>query len=669
MTLARRMLFGSLAGAAAALLAWALDLRSLSRLSFAGATDAAAQALVVAATQATILSLETRLALAHLLAGALCGALMAAAAGAWLGGRTRTVVLTGVAVSVLLVVSQLAMLARYPQLYVDRYWLAGGWYAWGMRVATHVIGPWPFEAVLVLLATWVAARCGLQARAHLSRWPRGAWVSLAAIMATVLAVAWFVPRRPRSDPRPNVLILAIESLRGDRFESPQVMPFSTALAKQGTLFRYAFVPIARTFPSWVSTLTGTEPRHNRVRTMFPREEPRQELGPTFVSTLRDEDYRTFLVADFAGDIFPRFPTGFEQVDAPSFTVDRLATATVLAAHQSFLPLLRLGFVRRAFPEWRNLATLADPEWLSDRALMQLDANDGRPFLGLVFYGSSHFPFAPAYPDYLRGAGSYRGRFLYDAPPTAGASNPSAEDIAQIRERYDGSLAGIDRALARVWKGLERRGQSKNTIVVVTGDHGEDLFDERGFFGHGDTLGMPAAQSVPLLLVGPQLAAGHVATEQVRLLDMGATLLGLIHKSPQPVRFGDGVSLLAADQERPLCLETGIWFWPDLPVPLRGRRLTYPAVSELLEVLPHSREMALKSEFEIPVETFKERGLVLGDRFFHQRLTPVGLETAVDTFRGPTPASTTVDLAALFEQRCVAGDPHLRRFQGALVYEP
>jgi hypothetical protein len=100
--------------------------------------------------------------------------------------------------------------------------------------------------------------------------------------------------RPHSaaDPRPSVLLLVVDSLRTDRIESPDVMPATRHLLLEGTLFRHAFTPVARTFPSWVSLLTGREPRHTGVR-MFP--DPRRPgPGPTFVTELRDRS--TFVVS-------------------------------------------------------------------------------------------------------------------------------------------------------------------------------------------------------------------------------------------------------------------------------------------------------------------------------------------------------------------------------------
>jgi sulfatase-like protein len=399
--------------------------------------------------------------------------------------------------------------------------------------------------------------------------------------------------------------------------------------------------------------------------MFPRREPLEALPPTFVSELRDRGYATFVVSDFAGDMFPRFDGGFERVDTPHFTVDALAASTVLAGHGWSLPLLRVRAFRRLLPEWRNLASLSDPDWLADEALRFVAAAGERPFAGLVFFSNSHFPFVAPWPDYRRGSAGYAGRFLYHAPATVDPE-PTAADVEQIRARYDGALHSVDRAVARLHGALARAGLLEQSVIVVMGDHGEELLEEPGLFGHGDVLGMRHSQVTPILLLGPGVAPGRSA-EQVRLHDLGATVLGLIEGDSKRV-FGDGVSLLH-DAPRPLCVETGLWFWPDRPAALRGKRLTYPPISELLEVLPGSRELGIALDTIPLVESLKDRGVLLGRRYWHEQLTPRGRVAELLTIPGIEPRDEAADLAALFGSRCVTGDEHLRRYYDGVVYAP
>lgn len=669
----RTIAWASGAGAVLALLAWGLDLAGATQLRFAGVADAEAQARVLAATTRSIVHLEARLALLHLLAGGLAGLTTALAILTWPRlARCPAWVAAALGASVtglLIFLAVCGMVGHYPQLYAERWWLGGGWRASLQYWITHRLGPRPFDALFLAVAAAVTLGALTTAARAARRLPLRRLALAAAILMASYGLGAWLESAPSARPAgaPNVLVLASDSLRTDRLESRAVMPFSASLVGRGTLFRFAFTPIARTFPSWVSTLTGREPRQTGVRTMFPSTAARRDVGPTLFTELRDRGYATFVVSDFGGDVFPRFAGGFEVVDAPTATVDTLACASLLQAHGTALPALRLAWVRALLPEARAMASLADPDWLVERAESRILEARGRPFAGLVFFSTSHFPFVAPYPDYRQGAGAYRGRFLYHVPPSLDeAALPDAE-VEQIRARYDGSLRAIDRATERMWSWLEERGLLERTVVVVTGDHGEALFEEAGIFGHGDVVDGGHGQFAPLLLVGRGIAGGMVRNDQVRLLDLPATLLQLVDPRRAALPFGDGFSLLDAGAPRPLCVETGIWFWPTRPPGLHGQRLEYPGIAELVVVDPATRELVLKPELEAIVETAKERGLVLGNRLWRERLTPHGRRARLDLFPQVTPQFGDTDMSSLFEERCVTGDPHLVRLIDAIVY--
>ena len=655
-----------LAGAVASLVLWAIDLASLGSLSFAGVSDAEAQGRLLALTLPAVASLEGRLLALHLAAGLATGALAGAALGPGVE-RRRRLALAGAATLTLHALAVAGMMGRYPQLYADRWWLAGGLRAVAQRTVTHLLGPRVFDSLLLLVLALLAVPALARGVALLRRLPRRALLLSGATITALLFAGWGLRSLerppPATDPRPSVLLLVLDSLRTDRIESPDVMPATSRLLREGTLFRHAFTPVARTVPSWVSLLTGREPRHTGVRTMFPDLASLRDLGPTFVTELRDRGYRTFVVSDFAGDMFPRIQVGFDEVDTPILTADTLARSTVLAAHGWALPFLRLAPLREALPEWRNLASLSDPEWLVDRALMHVGRTGGRPWLGVVFFSTPHFPYVAPYPDYLWRAENYAGPYLYHAPPAMGERVPTPQDVEQVRARYDGAVRSSDRAIGRLLGALRRDGAP---VVVVTGDHGEELYEEAGIAGHGDTLGAERSQVVPILLVGSGVPKGRVRDDQVRLHDLGATLLGLVGGRGGH-EFGDGLDLLVEGVPRPTCIETGLWFFPRLPLGLQGRRLEYPGIAELLDVDPGTRELVLRPDVVARVESAKARGLVLGARMWTEQLLPSGRWAALRRLPGITPAAESADLAALFEERCVAGDPALARFLDAVVW--
>ena len=659
MKAAKDMRVATLSGAVSASGLWLIDITRLTRLSgyeFAGVSDAEAATRVLEVTESALLSMEAKLLLIHILLGALLGG----AAGAFFRGRFTSVRLAAVSslFTVAIALSSLfGMVARYPQLFADRWWLSGGARASLQRVLTHGVGANVLDAISVALLVGAVAVPSFR----VLRYRRTLSKKLA--VATGIFAAIVTVRSARSDlgnGSKGVLIIATDSLRTESIEDPDVMPFTASRVEDGALYRYAVTPIARTYPAWVSTLTGTEPRVHDVRHMFPMPISRRDVGPTLFTELRDRGYFTFATSDFAGDVFPGFEGGFEILDTPHLNVDTLAQSAVLSRHTWSLPLLRFRWFRDLFPYWRNLPSLANPEWVVDEALSHLNDASDRPFAGLVFFSTAHFPYVGPYPYYLRESGDYHGRYLYHVPPVQPEEAPDEDDVRQIRARYDGALAAIDRATERLLRHV-----GNDTLVVITGDHGEELYEEDGIAGHGDTLRHMRSQAVPILLLGPGVPKGLRSSNQVRHYDLPATVLDVLGGS---TTFGHGTSLLEERSERPVCVETGIWFWPSRPLGLRGSRLDYPSISELLELEPSTREMILKPEMESLVESAKERGVILGNRLYREQPTPSGLERETLVLPGLKAAHENVNLPQLFEERCVDGDASLSRLYGAIVFE-
>jgi membrane-anchored protein YejM (alkaline phosphatase superfamily) len=70
---------------------------------------------------------------------------------------------------------------------------------------------------------------------------------------------------------------------------------------------------------------------------------------------------------------------------------------------------------------------------------------------------------------------------------AGLSKESlAPQIEGLKARYENAAHGIDAQLQRVVDYLEESGEIGNTVVIVTGDHGEE-FMERGRWGHNSAF--------------------------------------------------------------------------------------------------------------------------------------------------------------------------------------
>lgn len=588
------------------------------------------------------LAQEVKLFAAHLVLGSVAGILVA------LSFRDRLTPSRLAAVSVaftltLALLSLLAMVGTYPQLFADRWWLGGGVLASIQVLVTHTLGPSIFDLLSVALLGFVVVTASVRGVRY--RRYRGRHVATVAAAALVTALVHeALPTRANVAEKPaNVLIVATESL--GTLEDESSTPYLASRVSQGSLYRHAVTPIARTYPGWVSTLTGTEPRTHDVRHSYPSVEARSDVGPTLFTELRDRGYFTLVAADSAGGVFSGFAGGFETAETPRLDMRSLHLGATLHRHRFSLALLRFRWFRKLFPEWRNVPMLADPDWVVDDAVDALGRAAGRPFAGLVFFGSSQKPYVAPYPYYKNSQSPYRGRYLYHSSPIPPPEPPNREDRGQIEARHRGALTAIDAAIERLLRRVDER-----TLVVITATH-------RKTIAHGNSLG----QSAPMLLLGPGVPVGVRSDAQVRHYDLPATVLDLLDG---PRELGDGVTLLETDVVRPVCVETGIWLEPGE----RGSGLDYPGISRLVEIDPSSDELVLRTKAEPVVENAKARGLVLGHRLYREQMTTQGVEQQTISLDGPTPASLETDLATLFQERCVAVDPNLSRLYGAVVFE-
>jgi arylsulfatase A-like enzyme len=555
---------------------------------------------------------------------------------------------------------ELWAMARHPQLYDGAWYARGGWRRTLQVLATDVLGP--SGVIDLLLGGTLLFLAG-----PLSRWPlwpdrvsrvtedlgarladlvRDSWerrrsVALCASIGTAavlsllaLAQTPAASARPSAadlggpsvvdgtagvDPRPNVLVLAADSLRADHLE-PRTAPHLSALADRGTRFDHAYVSLPRTFPSWVTLLTGRHPHHHGIRSMFPRWEERTRDFDALPERLARAGWATGVVSDYAGDIFSRIDLGFGAVDVPEFDFRQLVRQRALERETPLLPTLDSRIGRAAFPVLREMNDAADPALLADSAVRTMRSLERRgPFFLVVFFSTAHFPYAAPYPYYRRFTdAAYRGRYKYFKPVGLGREAPAdARDEQQVRGLYDGAVASIDDAAQSILDALAKDGQDKRTIVVVTADHGETLFDHHHGQGHGDHLFGDEGTHVPLVVVDPRRTSAHRQSTVVRDVDLAPTLYALTGVAPPGDLDGRRLDAALDGATLPPSLayaETELWFTEDIPGLPSDLRLPYPGIARLTEVdTQHGDQVVLKREMRLLTIMARHR-MVRDDRW-------------------------------------------------------
>ncbi|HEY6459015.1 MAG TPA: alkaline phosphatase family protein, partial [Polyangiaceae bacterium] len=287
-------------------------------------------------------------------------------------------------------------MARYPQIYAASFWRHEGARRSLEALVTDRLHP---TGVLVVagvgLAAWLlgsprAWRVRLARGVDVvrRRWPLGV---AAATLAAALALLCSPPgaraaRASVEDPRPNLVILASDGLRADRLR-PEVMPRLDALAARGTRFEHAYTAIPRTFPSWVTLLTGRYPSHHRVRSNFPRWEETSRALDDLPRAFARTGWATAVVSDYAGEVFSRMDLGFDVRRTPDAGFVPMIRQKALGQALPVLPVLESRLGRRILPDVAGMDTPTDPAILADDAVRTMRSLEGRPFVLVVFFST------------------------------------------------------------------------------------------------------------------------------------------------------------------------------------------------------------------------------------------------------------------------------------------
>jgi membrane-anchored protein YejM (alkaline phosphatase superfamily) len=197
---------------------------------------------------------------------------------------------------------------------------------------------------------------------------------------------------------------------------------------------------------------------------------------------------------------------------------------------------------------------ANLESWAEGELAKRDPN--RPLFLFLFFDATHYNYY------------YPREFEHGSLPIAPEMNlvfTSVDDPALrkgLRERYESSLTYVDSLFGRLIGRLADEWRKGELVVILTGDHGEELWDE-GLWGHVGRF-LKSRTQVPLLFCVPGVEAASVQLSSHA--DVMPTLLDALAPSPalDPATYSSGVSLLAPEPaDRAVVVsEQGLGVWND-----------------------------------------------------------------------------------------------------------
>ncbi len=317
-----------------------------------------------------------------------------------------------------------------------------------------------------------------------------------------------------------MILVVVDTLRADHLGSygfrGDVSPTLDALAAESVRFERCFAPSPWTKPATASLLTSLYPDAHGL-TIHPDVGPVKDDGPprtqalsgqavTLAEALRDAGYRTgAFVANPWVERSQGFAQGFDRFDDRGASIDTPAD----------------GLLSRA------------EAWLAEAR--------EEPFFLYLHFMDVHAPYDAPKSDYDAIPATPSERVLADREmpeamvknletPAEWATEAMRRDVDYWRRRYASGVRAFDRRLTPFIEHLRERGLLDGSVLVITSDHGEQLF-EHGGWSHG--LGLFDHQlHVPLLVRRPGGARGGAAVgEIVELTDVMPTILSLAAVRP------------------------------------------------------------------------------------------------------------------------------------------
>ena len=363
-----------------------------------------------------------------------------------------------------------------------------------------------------------------------------------------------IPKLPED--RKHLVLIVLESVRGDALGKEvagrPVTPVLNALAREGSVARQAYSHVGFTTASLKSLFSGAlDPAAG---------------GPSLFRDLKANGYR---IGVYSGQ-----PESFGDISA---VVGMKENADIFVDAETLKDERAFGFAAKG-------SLLVDGRKL----LREFDKDFGTPaawsrpnFLYLNFQ-EAHFPYHhPEMPKLLPGDPIPRGEI-------------GVENREWVEATYWNAVAYGDWLVGQVVERLKRQGVWQDTLLVVTADHGESLFDD-AFLGHGHVINRQQTH-IPLVLSAPEVPVeGPVGLADYRALilrALGGDVAGRASGGPVFQHIGGldwptAIGMVEGQgRSTTLMLETDeLWFsdtgrrvrFADLaagsPEALRARRLT------------------------------------------------------------------------------------------------
>lgn len=340
---------------------------------------------------------------------------------------------------------------------------------------------------------------------------------------------------------PNIIFIGIDSLNPDhtRYFGYQynTTPHLDEFMSENIVFSSCHTPLARTFPSWYSILTGKYPKRTGVRYNLIN---RKYISPDAVTISqylkKNYDYFTAYFTDETRFCNITSEDGFDYLRHPVMGVKDFIFGNF---HDFSLTNVffnnPLGYKVFKFTDInRAVYHMYNPRFFRNDLCGFLDKlKKKKRFLLTVHFCAPHWPYDASSPY----------PYLFD----------TQENIQY--SPYDGTLKMADDQFGKFIKTLKKKRLYENSVIIILSDHGETIK------GHGTNL-KDSAQNRILLTIKPQFQSLHKEiNDLVRTIDIAPTVYEFLNIETSLDFDGKSLLPLIKGKEKiprynPIIMETG-----------------------------------------------------------------------------------------------------------------
>ncbi|TET69505.1 MAG: DUF229 domain-containing protein, partial [Candidatus Aminicenantes bacterium] len=255
---------------------------------------------------------------------------------------------------------------------------------------------------------------------------------------------------------PNIIIIGLDSLNpnhtGHFGYELNTTPYLDSLLKEFVVFKNSYTPLARTFPSWFSILTGQYPVSNGARYNLIKRKFINQESVTLPNILKEKEYFTAYFTDETRFSNILKEDGFQYLRHPITGVKDFVFGSI---HDFSLTNVffnsPLGYKIFNFLDInRAVYHLYNSNYFTDDLISFVNYLEQKEkFLLVVHFCAPHWPYFSSAPY----------PYMYEKE-----SNP-------LFDQYDGALRMADDQLERLMSAIKKKGLYDNSIIIVLSDHG------------------------------------------------------------------------------------------------------------------------------------------------------------------------------------------------------